>query len=263
MSEDTYYGYNEGQGIPVMEEAAPVGPAPGKAKGKKLPVIIAIIAIVAVLAVAAVLIFTGILSFGGSTGSSDVTGISAKIDEDGNAYIPLLDGTCITIKDEVLSAGITVDRKHVVVVLTDGTLYVTDKNLSSKTQISTDCDRLSAIRNDGFIYWDTNDIAYRVMFEDYSSFELGHDVALLAAQNSISVIYATDEGGIYTLASNSTDSEKVGSYSSSIELEAISDDAQLSVWVTSENDNVQTIVLNRSEERRVGKECRSRWSPYH
>ena len=23
------------------------------------------------------------------------------------------------------------------------------------------------------------------------------------------------------------------------------------------------IVANRSEERRVGKECRSRWSPYH
>ena len=22
-------------------------------------------------------------------------------------------------------------------------------------------------------------------------------------------------------------------------------------------------MLNRSEERRVGKECRSRWSPYH
>src|SRR3989441_4774788 len=24
-----------------------------------------------------------------------------------------------------------------------------------------------------------------------------------------------------------------------------------------------TIILSRSEERRVGKECRSRWSPYH
>ena len=24
-----------------------------------------------------------------------------------------------------------------------------------------------------------------------------------------------------------------------------------------------TTTLNRSEERRVGKECRSRWSPYH
>ena len=25
----------------------------------------------------------------------------------------------------------------------------------------------------------------------------------------------------------------------------------------------QTALLRRSEERRVGKECRSRWSPYH
>ena len=251
MSEDTYYGYNEAQGIPVMGEAAPVGAAPGKTKSRKLPLIIAIIAIVAVLAVAAVLIFTGIISFGGSASSSELTGISAKIDEDGNAYIPLLDGTCITIKDEVLSAGITADRKHVVVVLADGTLYVTDKNLSSKTQISTDCDHLSAIRNDGFIYWDTNDIAYRVVFEDNSSVELGHDVALIAAKNSISVLYATDEGGVFTLASNSTNSNKVGSYTSSIELEAISDDAQLSVWVTSENDNVQTIVLNDGEDREI------------
>ena len=24
-----------------------------------------------------------------------------------------------------------------------------------------------------------------------------------------------------------------------------------------------TVALDRSEERRVGKECRSRWSPYH
>ena len=25
----------------------------------------------------------------------------------------------------------------------------------------------------------------------------------------------------------------------------------------------QVVLLQRSEERRVGKECRSRWSPYH
>ena len=29
------------------------------------------------------------------------------------------------------------------------------------------------------------------------------------------------------------------------------------------DDDVKVIVLCRSEERRVGKECRSRWSPYH
>src|SRR3712207_8217590 len=26
---------------------------------------------------------------------------------------------------------------------------------------------------------------------------------------------------------------------------------------------IEQLVSNRSEERRVGKECRSRWSPYH
>src|SRR5258708_12869725 len=29
------------------------------------------------------------------------------------------------------------------------------------------------------------------------------------------------------------------------------------------SDAVGSLVLPRSEERRVGKECRSRWSPYH
>src|SRR3712207_9062837 len=28
-------------------------------------------------------------------------------------------------------------------------------------------------------------------------------------------------------------------------------------------DRIATQILSRSEERRVGKECRSRWSPYH
>ena len=27
--------------------------------------------------------------------------------------------------------------------------------------------------------------------------------------------------------------------------------------------HVLTLAVSRSEERRVGKECRSRWSPYH
>ena len=27
--------------------------------------------------------------------------------------------------------------------------------------------------------------------------------------------------------------------------------------------NIYAQIIDRSEERRVGKECRSRWSPYH
>ena len=28
-------------------------------------------------------------------------------------------------------------------------------------------------------------------------------------------------------------------------------------------DSIKAVAESRSEERRVGKECRSRWSPYH
>ena len=34
-------------------------------------------------------------------------------------------------------------------------------------------------------------------------------------------------------------------------------------WGVGKSSLVQMIGESRSEERRVGKECRSRWSPYH
>src|SRR2546430_8563585 len=42
--------------------------------------------------------------------------------------------------------------------------------------------------------------------------------------------------------------------------------SNVSIWLTppSMNRKMQLLALQgRSEERRVGKECRSRWSPYH
>ena len=39
------------------------------------------------------------------------------------------------------------------------------------------------------------------------------------------------------------------------------------IFVTEDDDyeeeELQDEIISRSEERRVGKECRSRWSPYH
>ena len=35
------------------------------------------------------------------------------------------------------------------------------------------------------------------------------------------------------------------------------------VWVVGDEAILKSDVEERSEERRVGKECRSRWSPYH
>ncbi len=42
------------------------------------------------------------------------------------------------------------------------------------------------------------------------------------------------------------------------------DDDHLHELDIEEKDMIRGVVkLSRSEERRVGKECRSRWSPYH
>ena len=38
---------------------------------------------------------------------------------------------------------------------------------------------------------------------------------------------------------------------------------QHTVGINAKGDNQKYFDLARSEERRVGKECRSRWSPYH
>src|SRR5258708_38410747 len=45
--------------------------------------------------------------------------------------------------------------------------------------------------------------------------------------------------------------------------EQISRDAEAAVRALPGVENVRMAVDVRSEERRVGKECRSRWSPYH
>ena len=45
--------------------------------------------------------------------------------------------------------------------------------------------------------------------------------------------------------------------------EVISDDGKAVVVLDSHILELEVPLKERSEERRVGKECRSRWSPYH
>ena len=40
-------------------------------------------------------------------------------------------------------------------------------------------------------------------------------------------------------------------------------EAQIALFSYRISHLTEHLKLNRSEERRVGKECRSRWSPYH
>ena len=40
-------------------------------------------------------------------------------------------------------------------------------------------------------------------------------------------------------------------------------DVESSRWLAAALESARRLPTTRSEERRVGKECRSRWSPYH
>src|SRR5215203_3204190 len=48
-----------------------------------------------------------------------------------------------------------------------------------------------------------------------------------------------------------------------IDAVAITMTAELSDAFRTKREGVAFVLATRSEERRVGKECRSRWSPYH
>ena len=66
-------------------------------------------------------------------------------------------------------------------------------------------------------------------------------------------IYKLNSGTAYTLENGKTEA-------------AVWNDQ---IFVCDENGNAELrslndpLIVTRSEERRVGKECRSRWSPYH
>ena len=49
----------------------------------------------------------------------------------------------------------------------------------------------------------------------------------------------------------------------SLKVQPVTSLSTFKVTVAKVNSDALTPALSRSEERRVGKECRSRWSPYH
>lgn len=218
---------------------------PPKRKRKWIIFVIVGIVFVALIAIIAASLTGGneILSV---TASPDV--IHARMTDDGTAYIPLMDGNYVTIDEAVEEATITKDRNHIIVLLQDGTLYVTSPTLEEKHSIADNCSTISSVKNDGFLYIDEDDNVFRVLLADYSSVKLGKDIAVTIAESSAAVLYATDDGDIFTMSSTSSEKQKVGTYSNTVELESISDNGQISVWVTEKND-VQTIILNDGEDK--------------
>lgn len=230
----------------VNFNAEPVEPAqaiPAKKISQKIPMLIGIVAAVAVVVV---LLFAFI--GGGNSSSAEPRFVAARYAEDGTAYLLLEDGKCITINDEVFRTVITPDRKNVVVLLEDGTLYVTDKDQSKKTVVTDNGDRLIGLKDEGFLYEDSDNKAYRVSFSGGTTAELGETNKVFFAKDTMSVVFEDGQGGIYTLPYNSSERVRVGKNEDEVELNAVSNDGVLAVWTLIEGSN-KTIVLCEGDEK--------------
>lgn len=237
---------------PAIDSAAGGAPAPKK---KKTPLIIAVAAVVVVAVVVLVLLLGGKTPAAGKAPeeATEPKVLYARMADDGTAYISMMDGSCITINDEVQEAAITKDRKHVVVLLKDGTVYVTDQKQSEKKIVAENGSALRAVRDEGFFYLDEEDVAYRVLFSDLVSKKMSEVSSSVVADDTLTALYATDTGNIYVLKSTETEPEKLGSATGDVEVEDISNDGLLAVWVEKAKSSHTIIISENGETEKLGE----------
>lgn len=179
--------------------------------------------------------------------------ISGEVDSDGTAYIPLMDGNVITIDGEnVEKAILTRDRKHVVVLLEDGTLYITDSQQSSRHEIADDVAYLTMVYDDGIFYRDGRDeqdhSMYWVSYADYEPQLLfdeadEYDTPL---HDMAGMMYAVD-GEIYTFRAEDDAARNIGTYDYDISLRYISDDTQIAIWDDHNGDDHTIMLYNNGD----------------
>lgn len=217
--------------------------APAGAKRKKRLWLIAAAAAVVVAAACAALWYTGVLT---SARAEQTAAVYALRTDDGTAYLPRMDGETIEIRENVASAVLTPDRENVVVLLRDGTLYVTDVNQKEKKTISNHCVYYSTVRNDGIVYEDKNGTRFRGRFEDASSVELGENVRVSVAEHRCALLFALETGEVYSLPADANKAVLLAEYDVCATPLAISDNGQIAAWLEDEHDQ---LVIRDGEER--------------
>ena len=184
--------------------------------------------------------------------------IMAKIAEDGTAYLPLMNGTATVIKGNVVQAGISPDRQHIVVLERDGQLYTTDPALSTKTVISEEALTFLSLENSGFIYiiYDGKDAhPYRCFFADGETSEpvtlaLGDYDTLKASNNSLSLLLRNDDT-LYVLPEAKNELEKVTSSSGQFDLKYISADGEFFAWSLKDGGTETYYTWENGERERI------------
>ena len=152
---------------PEAEEAEPITEIPtpdtDRKPGKK------IILLAAAAAAVVVLLLICIFSFSGGSLAEYPAAIYYQTDTGKETYLTTHNGRSIPLnieKEDIKTAVLTPDDKHVLVILEDGQLYITDSDMESKTTICDHADSLMYVRSEGFVYCDADKQYYRILFKN-------------------------------------------------------------------------------------------------
>ena len=235
------------------QDTGDVGPVerkrPAAPRKKRLPLLIVVLAIAACL----VLFFT-LGRDGGGSGAEDARrrAVSAFYDEDGDAWIPCADGTCVRIKDEIRTASLTPDGKRAVVLTEDGELYAAGKDLSGKTGLETKAASFRTVSRSGFFY-EANDRLYRYSFSRGSTVKLGSEIAgIVYSDDGSGVLYVRD-GKLFCLPGGAEEPERLAGGESVIRPLFFSDDGKTAIWGEETEKGYTVMLWEKGEKRKLGR----------
>lgn len=215
-----------------------------------------LVLLLAVALTAALCGCSGGTAVGAKSGAGNLAIISGKIDADGTAYLPVMDGTTVTIPGDVYRAVLLKDRATIVVLEKDGLLYTTTVSApGEKTTVAENVAELSYTGSTGLTYKDGKGEFFRYLFADGSTVSLGKNISCRAGTDSLSVLLADDQGKIYLMPQDATEPEKIGSFEDVFAPEAVSSDGKTAVWMEKDTDaGTHTTCVYTGENRiRLGE----------
>ncbi|MCR4739898.1 MAG: zinc ribbon domain-containing protein [Lachnospiraceae bacterium] len=200
---------------------------------------------------------------GSQAGEREDIALKACIDDDGTAFLPLMNGKHVKI-DDVIAARITPDRKRVVVLDKADELYVTDSSLKNKKVIEEELEYggLSFVDDHCVLYVKDNQ-SYIYRYGDEEPISLGdgvidgYDYSLKGGN----LIY-TMNSNVYLLTRTFTEREKIGSFETGCRILYISDDGKKAYWAQENPDESNKYDIYTLKDGEREKLC-SYSSPYY
>lgn len=180
---------------------------------------------------------------GGSAKDTEKSIMLGKNGADGDAWVSLMNGESVKIKGEIVRCFLLGDRSTIVALTDDGELFrTTVKDTDDRTTLAENVKTINCVRENGLIFTDTKERQYRAKFGSAEPLELGTDLALAVADDTLSLMYADDEGNLFLLPEGEEDAEKIANWKSpSIVVESVSNDGKTALWVEKDESNDEAV----------------------